>query len=127
MISLPPLYLFRGSIFPPKLKRRPIKILGRAAGGEREGEGERQRGMSTAAMRKKVQRKFKMRGYAVKVEAVDVIISFVSQFSGEEEEDEALNLVLDQLEHESRTTRFILSIFDKDFSFLSSLAALRCI
>ncbi|KAK4804583.1 hypothetical protein SAY86_004400 [Trapa natans] len=66
--------------------------------------------MSTAAMRKKVQRKFKMRGYAVKVEAVDVIIAFASQFSGEEEEDEALNLVLDHLEHESLKS----SIIDKE-------------
>lgn len=53
------------------------------------------------ALKKKVQRKFKMRGYTVKVDALDVIISFTSRFPSDHE-DEALEILLDQLEMETR-------------------------
>ncbi|KAI6694285.1 hypothetical protein NL676_021995 [Syzygium grande] len=61
-----------------------------------------------AAMKKVVQRKFKMRGYTLRVDALDAVISFASRFSGAE--DDALDLLLDQLDHESLTS----SIIDRD-------------
>ncbi|KAF7813463.1 DNA polymerase epsilon subunit B [Senna tora] len=53
-----------------------------------------------ATTRKKVQRKCKIRGYNLKVDALDEILSFVSRFDAPDE-DEAIDLLLDQLEHES--------------------------
>ena len=51
-------------------------------------------------IRKKVQRKCKIRGYTLKVEALDEMLSFVNRFQGAE--DDALDLLLDQLDHDSR-------------------------
>ncbi|KAK9278181.1 hypothetical protein L1049_027741 [Liquidambar formosana] len=51
-----------------------------------------------ATTRKKVQRKFKIRGYTIKVEALDEILSFVSRFS--DAEDDAIDLLLDELDNE---------------------------
>ncbi|XP_022897536.1 DNA polymerase epsilon subunit B [Olea europaea var. sylvestris] len=62
----------------------------------------------SGAMRNKVQRKFKMRGYTLKVEALSGILSFVSRFP--EAEDEALDLLLDELHHSSLKS----SILDKE-------------
>ncbi|KAK3415020.1 hypothetical protein EUGRSUZ_H00594 [Eucalyptus grandis] len=62
----------------------------------------------SAAMKKKVQRKFKMRGYTLRVDALDAVLSFASRFAGAE--DDALDLLLDQLDHESLKS----SIIDKD-------------
>ncbi|RVX14082.1 DNA polymerase epsilon subunit B [Vitis vinifera] len=61
-----------------------------------------------AATRKKVQRKFKIRGYTLKVEALDEILSFLSHF--QDAEDEAIDLLLDELENESLKS----SILDKE-------------
>ncbi|KAF8389640.1 hypothetical protein HHK36_024159 [Tetracentron sinense] len=61
-----------------------------------------------AGTRKKVQRKFKIRGYTLKVEALDEILSFLSHF--EDAEDEALDLLLDEIEKESLKS----SILGKD-------------
>lgn len=58
-----------------------------------------------AMIRKKAQRKFKLRGYTLKVDALDAVISFASRFSGAE--DDALDLLLDQLDNESRTSNDI--------------------
>ncbi|KAI3759485.1 hypothetical protein L6452_07348 [Arctium lappa] len=52
-----------------------------------------------ATMRNKVQRKCKMRGYTLKVEALNEILSFLSNY--EDAEDEALDLLLDELQHQS--------------------------
>ncbi|CAK9176470.1 unnamed protein product [Ilex paraguariensis] len=59
-------------------------------------------------MRNKVQRKFKMRGYTLKVEALTEILSFLSRF--QDAEDEALDLLLDELQHQSLKS----SILDKE-------------
>lgn len=61
--------------------------------------------MSTST-RKKVQRKCKIRGFNIKVEALDEILAFVSRYESINE-DEAIELILDELEHESRN----LSLF----------------
>ncbi|XP_058079436.1 DNA polymerase epsilon subunit B [Magnolia sinica] len=61
-----------------------------------------------AGTRKKVQRKFKIRGYALKVEALEEILSFLTRF--EDAEDEALDLLLDEIEKESLKS----SILDKE-------------
>ncbi|XP_052201832.1 DNA polymerase epsilon subunit B [Diospyros lotus] len=53
----------------------------------------------SAMMRKKVQKKFKMGGYTLKVEALNEVLSFVTHFQGAE--DEALDLLLDELHHQS--------------------------
>ncbi|XP_057762758.1 DNA polymerase epsilon subunit B [Arachis stenosperma] len=53
----------------------------------------------SASTRKKVQRKCKIRGRVLKVEALDEILSFVSRFEGPDE-DEAIDLLLDELELE---------------------------
>ncbi|KAK1315193.1 hypothetical protein QJS10_CPA06g02229 [Acorus calamus] len=49
---------------------------------------------------KKVQRRFKIRGFTLKVEALDEVLSFLSRF--QDAEDEALDLLIDELEKESR-------------------------
>ncbi|XP_057978119.1 DNA polymerase epsilon subunit B isoform X2 [Malania oleifera] len=50
-----------------------------------------------ASTRKNVQKKFKIRGYTLKVEALDEILSFLSRF---EDENEAIDILLDELENE---------------------------
>nr|KAJ0223776.1 hypothetical protein LSAT_V11C200056130 [Lactuca sativa] len=53
----------------------------------------------SGTLRNKVQRKCKMRGYTLKVEALTEILSFLSSY--EDAEDEALELLLDELQHQS--------------------------
>ncbi|KAK2992135.1 hypothetical protein RJ640_002824, partial [Escallonia rubra] len=72
-------------------------------------EREREREMSSS-MRNKVQRKFKMRGYSLKVEALTEILSFVSHFP--DAQDDALNLLLDDLQSQSQSLKS--SILDKE-------------
>ncbi|KAK6915132.1 hypothetical protein RJ641_020249 [Dillenia turbinata] len=62
----------------------------------------------SASMRKKVQKKLKIRGYTLKTEALDEILSFLGRF--QDAEDEALDLLLDELENESLKS----SILDKN-------------
>ncbi|XP_010535714.1 PREDICTED: DNA polymerase epsilon subunit B [Tarenaya hassleriana] len=49
--------------------------------------------------RKKIQKKFKIRGYNLKIEALNEIRAFVDQFP--EDEEEAIDLLLDNLQQES--------------------------
>ncbi|XP_077236246.1 DNA polymerase epsilon subunit B2 [Tasmannia lanceolata] len=58
--------------------------------------------------RKKVQRKFKIRGFTLKVDALEEVLSFLSRF--EDAEDEALDLLLDEIGKESLKS----SILDKE-------------
>ncbi|XP_043697593.1 DNA polymerase epsilon subunit B-like [Telopea speciosissima] len=60
-----------------------------------------------AAVKKKVQRRFKIRGYNLNVDALEEVLSFLSHF--EDAEDEALDLLLDEIKKES-----LKSILDKD-------------
>ncbi|XP_047150132.1 DNA polymerase epsilon subunit B [Vigna umbellata] len=60
-----------------------------------------------ASMRKKVQRKCKIRGYNLKVDALDEILSFASRFEGDE--DEAIDVLLKELEKSLKST-----IIDKE-------------
>ncbi|KAL6967836.1 DNA-directed DNA polymerase epsilon, subunit B [Sarracenia purpurea var. burkii] len=62
----------------------------------------------SGAIRKKVQRKFKMRGYTLKVEALNEALFFLTHF--QDAEDEALDLLLDELQHQSLKS----SILDKE-------------
>ncbi|CAA0818112.1 DNA polymerase epsilon subunit B2 [Striga hermonthica] len=62
--------------------------------------------MST--MRNKVQRKFKMRGYTLKIDALSEVLGFIGRFP--DAEDEALDLLLDELHHISLKS----SILDKE-------------
>ncbi|KAK2990641.1 hypothetical protein RJ640_028830 [Escallonia rubra] len=64
----------------------------------------------SSSMRNKVQRKFKMRGYSLKVEALTEILSFVSHFP--DAQDDALNLLLDDLQSQSQSLKS--SILDKE-------------
>ncbi|KAK1287172.1 hypothetical protein QJS10_CPB19g01621 [Acorus calamus] len=59
-------------------------------------------------MKKKVQRRFKIRGFTLKVETLDEVLSFLSRF--QDAEDEALDLLIDELEKESLKS----SILDRD-------------
>ncbi|TXG60114.1 hypothetical protein EZV62_014687 [Acer yangbiense] len=59
----------------------------------------------SAQTRKKVQRKLKIRGYGLKIDALEEILSFVDRF--QDAEDEAIDLLLDQLEHESLSSSII--------------------
>ncbi|XP_010276251.1 PREDICTED: DNA polymerase epsilon subunit B isoform X2 [Nelumbo nucifera] len=61
-----------------------------------------------AGTRKKVQRKFKIRGYTLKIDALEEILSFLSRF--EDAEDEAIDLLIDEIERESLKS----SILDKE-------------
>ena len=54
----------------------------------------------SASTRKKVQRKCKIRGYSLKVDALDEILSFVSRFSYSDADD-AIDLLLDQLHNQA--------------------------
>ncbi|KAL6992051.1 DNA-directed DNA polymerase [Sarracenia purpurea var. burkii] len=62
----------------------------------------------SSAIRRKVQRKFKMRGYTLKVEAPNEALSFLTHF--QDAEDEALDLLLDEIQHQSLKS----SILDKE-------------
>ena len=100
----PPLLPYENGIFPPKPTPTATSTETQEV---RESTLEREREMS-ASTRKKVQRKCKIRGYTLKVDALDEILSFVSRFDGPDE-DEAIDLLLDQLEHES--CNFPISIY----------------
>ncbi|KAF3438371.1 hypothetical protein FNV43_RR21133 [Rhamnella rubrinervis] len=63
----------------------------------------------SSSTRKKVQRKCKIRGYTLKVDALDEILSFVARFN-DADSDEAIDLLLDQLEQQSLKS----TIIDKD-------------
>lgn len=60
-------------------------------------------------MRKKVQRKCKIRGYNLKVDALNEILSFASRFEGPDE-DEAIDLLLVELDSSRNLSNSILSI-----------------
>ncbi|KAJ3669490.1 hypothetical protein LUZ60_011440 [Juncus effusus] len=60
------------------------------------------------AMKKKVQRKFKMRGFTLKVGVLDEVLSFLSRFP--DEEYEALDILIDEIDKGSSES----SIFDKE-------------
>lgn len=52
-------------------------------------------------MRKKIQKKFKTRGYSLKIDALNSILAFADQFPGDDE-GEAIDLLLDHLQMENR-------------------------
>lgn len=57
-----------------------------------------------------------MRGYTLKVEALTEILSFLSSY--EDAEDEALELLLDELQHQSCS-------FHNPFHYMSSISNLK--
>ncbi|XP_020271297.1 DNA polymerase epsilon subunit B-like isoform X1 [Asparagus officinalis] len=59
-------------------------------------------------LKKKIQRKFKIRGFTLKTEAIDEAISFLSRFP--DAEDEALELLIDELDKETLKS----SILDRE-------------
>ncbi|PHU23418.1 hypothetical protein BC332_08525 [Capsicum chinense] len=63
----------------------------------------------SGVLRNKVQRKFKMRGYSLKVEALSEVLSFLSHFPSDASDD-ALELLLDELHHLSLKS----SILDRE-------------
>ncbi|XP_039127391.1 DNA polymerase epsilon subunit B [Dioscorea cayenensis subsp. rotundata] len=65
-------------------------------------------GAAAAAAKKKAQRRFKLRGFTLKVDALDEALAFVSRFP--EAEDEALDLLIDEIDKESLKS----SILDRD-------------
>ncbi|KAG5542651.1 hypothetical protein RHGRI_015705 [Rhododendron griersonianum] len=60
--------------------------------------------------RKKIQKKFKLWGYTLKVEALNEVLSFLSHYQDVPSQDEALDVLLDNLQHQSLKS----SILDKD-------------
>ncbi|KAF7035474.1 hypothetical protein CFC21_046349 [Triticum aestivum] len=62
----------------------------------------------SAAMRKKLQRKFRLRGFTLKVDALEEAAAFLARFP--DAEDEALDLLLDELDKEPLKS----SILDRD-------------
>jgi len=70
-----------------------------------------------ASTKKKIQKKCKIRGYNIKPEALEEILSFVTRFELTEEEDEATDIVLDHLEQESRNLS--LSLLGFRFNFMT--------
>lgn len=63
----------------------------------------------SGATRKKVQRKFKIRGFTLKVDALEEVLSFLSRF--QDAENEALDLLLDEIDNESRNLSLSLNWF----------------
>nr|BAD10772.1 DNA polymerase epsilon subunit B-like protein [Oryza sativa Japonica Group] len=75
----------------------------------------------SAATRKKLQRKFRLRGFTLKVDALEEAAAFLARFP--DAEDDALDLLLDELDKEPRNfslplvsfgTRAVSSILDRD-------------
>ncbi|XP_073109974.1 DNA polymerase epsilon subunit B-like [Elaeis guineensis] len=64
--------------------------------------------MGAAGTRKKVQRKFKLRGFTLKVEALEEALAFLSRFP--DAEDDALDLLIDEIDKESLKS----SILDRE-------------
>ncbi|KAK8679142.1 hypothetical protein V6N13_144610 [Hibiscus sabdariffa] len=60
-------------------------------------------------IRKKIERKLKIRGYGLKMDGLEEILSFVNRF--QDAEDEAIDLLLDHLDHQSSVKS---SIIDKE-------------
>ncbi|GMI92899.1 CYCLOPS 2, DNA polymerase epsilon subunit B2 [Hibiscus trionum] len=58
--------------------------------------------------RKKIERKLRIRGYGLKMDGLEEILSFVNRF--QDAEDEAIDLLLDHLDHQSLKS----SIIDKE-------------
>ncbi|CAN1180291.1 DNA polymerase epsilon subunit B [Linum perenne] len=65
-----------------------------------------------SSLRKSIQKKFKIRGYALKVDALEEILSFVNRY--QDAEEEALELLLDHLLSEHRKLGVKSSIIDKE-------------
>ncbi|KAJ4834152.1 hypothetical protein Tsubulata_051336 [Turnera subulata] len=74
------------------------------------------------SLRKKVQKKFKIRGYTLKVEALEEILGFIEtlvdpKYGAEEKaeaEDDALELLLDYFQSQSQKLGLKSSILDKE-------------
>ncbi|CAN0866426.1 DNA polymerase epsilon subunit B [Linum grandiflorum] len=64
------------------------------------------------SLRKSIQKKFKIRGYALKVDALEEVLSFVNRY--QDAEDEALELLLDHLLSEPRKLGVKSSIIEKE-------------
>ncbi|KAK8951821.1 hypothetical protein KSP39_PZI003633 [Platanthera zijinensis] len=61
--------------------------------------------MAAGEIRRRVQKKFKLRGFTLKVEALQEALSFLSHFP--DAEDEALDLLLDEIDKESLKSSII--------------------
>ncbi|KAJ6359254.1 hypothetical protein OIU76_000889 [Salix suchowensis] len=68
----------------------------------------------SSTVRKRIQKKFKIRGYTLRIDALDPILSFTNRFLGAE--DEALDLLLDHLQSQSQKLGVKSSILDKGTS-----------
>lgn len=80
----------------------------------------------TMMIRKKVQRKCKIRGYTLKVDALDEILSFVNRFQGAE--DDALDLLLDHLlDHDSCIFLFLSLSSKSNLNAFSLLSLFVCL
>lgn len=77
-------------------------------------------GAAAAAAKKKAQRRFKLRGFTLKVDALDEALAFVSRFP--EAEDEALDLLIDEIDKESRTDLITLLYRTESHFFCFSFA-----
>jgi DNA polymerase epsilon subunit 2 len=62
----------------------------------------------SAATRRKLQRKFKLRGFTLKVDALEEAAAFIDRFP--DAEDDALDLLLDELDMEPRKPALSLSL-----------------
>ncbi|KAG0469203.1 hypothetical protein HPP92_018531 [Vanilla planifolia] len=56
-------------------------------------------------IRRRVQKKFKLRGFTLKIDALDEALSFVARFP--DAEDEAVDLLLDEIDKESLKSSII--------------------
>ena len=74
----------------------------------------------SGATRKKVQRKFKIRGFTLKVDALEEVLSFLSRF--QDAENEALDLLLDEIDNESRNLSSLSLSLSQLVSVFKSLA-----
>ncbi|XP_021291975.1 DNA polymerase epsilon subunit B isoform X2 [Herrania umbratica] len=75
---------------------------------KRERKEENRGGKMSGQTRKMIQKKLKIRGYSLKMDGLEEILSFVDRF--QDAQDEAIDLLLDQLDHESLKS----SIIDKE-------------
>ena len=69
----------------------------------------------SAATRRKLQRKFRLRGFTLKVDALEEAAAFLERFP--EVEDDALDLLLDELDKEPREPLLPALVFSSPLLF----------
>lgn len=105
-MSSPPFPSNTSSVFPPTSRTRTHTHRGTPISDQFT--------MGEAGMRKKAQKKFRIRGFTLRVDALDAVLSYISRFP--EDEEEALEILIDGIEKESREFPLVFSFSPPQFA-----------